>query len=409
VSATSRVGSILIAVVLVAAAGCSEDRRIAERVRPVDAPAAPGSAEPDLAVGADGRLYLSWIEPAGEAHALRFAVWEDDGWSEARTVVTGHDWFVNWADFPSLAASRDGTLVAHWLVRAGPSKYAYDVKLAVSRDGGASWSDPVSPHRDGTETEHGFVSIVPEPGGTFEILWLDGRETAVDDRGQATGTGVMTLRSANLDREGTLGAERLIDERVCDCCSTDAVIGADGAVLAAFRDRSESEIRDIALARLGPDGWTPGGLVHADGWEISACPVNGPALAATGDRVACAWFTAPDRLGSVRVAFSEDGGRSFGDPIRIDSGKPVGRVDVVQLDDGTAVVSWLEAGAVRLRWVTADGPLSVSRIAAATEESRASGFPRLERLGDDLFLAWTQPGEPSRVRTARLSAAAPRD
>ena len=44
---------------------------------------------PNLTVGADGKLYLSWLEPAGEAHALRFAAWEGGGWSEPRQVASG--------------------------------------------------------------------------------------------------------------------------------------------------------------------------------------------------------------------------------------------------------------------------------------------------------------------------------
>ena len=40
----------------------------------IGSPAAPGSAEPNLAVAPDGRVYMSWIEPADSGHALCFAV-----------------------------------------------------------------------------------------------------------------------------------------------------------------------------------------------------------------------------------------------------------------------------------------------------------------------------------------------
>jgi hypothetical protein len=351
---------------------------------------------PNLVVGDDGKLYLSWIEPAGEAHALRFSTWEGGGWSEPRQIASGEGWFVNWADFPSLAAAADGTLAAHWLVRSGDSTYAYDVKLAVSRDGGSSWSDPVSPHDDGTPTEHGFVSMVPVPDGGFQVVWLDGRETAAD--------GAMTLRSTILDHGGRVGLTELIDRRVCDCCPTDLVLDGDDAAVVAFRDRSPSEIRDIAVARQADDRWATDGPVHEDGWEIAACPVNGPALAATSRGLAIAWFTAPDERGHVNVAFSTDGGRSFGRPVGVDGGDPVGRVDLVGLQDGTAVVSWLESGTLWLRWIGPEGPLTKPLRAASIENSRSSGFPRMALLGRELFLAWTEPGEPSWVRTARLPA-----
>ncbi|HLM67635.1 MAG TPA: hypothetical protein VK358_08920, partial [Longimicrobium sp.] len=66
-------------------------------VRPLPSPAAEGSGEPNLTVGPDGRVYLSWIEPAADgAHALRFSVLQGDAWSAPRTIASGRGWFVNW-------------------------------------------------------------------------------------------------------------------------------------------------------------------------------------------------------------------------------------------------------------------------------------------------------------------------
>ncbi|HEX2077564.1 MAG TPA: sialidase family protein, partial [Longimicrobium sp.] len=136
-------------------------------------PAAPGSGEPNLAVGPDGRVYLSWIEPAADsAHALRFAVLEGDGWSAPRTIAQGRDWFVNWADFPMLAVLPNGRMAAHWLQKSGRGRYAYDVRIAQSADGGATWSPGVVPHRDGTAAEHGFASLWPAADGSLGAVWL---------------------------------------------------------------------------------------------------------------------------------------------------------------------------------------------------------------------------------------------
>ncbi len=54
-------------------------------LREIPSPAAPGSAEPNLAAGDDGRVYLSWLEPVDSAHALKFAVLDDTTWSAPRT------------------------------------------------------------------------------------------------------------------------------------------------------------------------------------------------------------------------------------------------------------------------------------------------------------------------------------
>ena len=107
--------------------------------------------------------------------ALRFATLEAEVWSEPRTIAESEKFFVNWADFPVLIES-SGMLVAHWLQMNGGPGTSYDVHITHSKDGGATWSDSVVPHSDGTKTEHGFVSMVPELDGGFTAIWVDGRD-----------------------------------------------------------------------------------------------------------------------------------------------------------------------------------------------------------------------------------------
>lgn len=396
----ARAGASLLAVTLFALGGCSDDAVQLGEPESIECPAAPGSQAPNLAVGLDGKLYLSWIEPSQDGHALRFSTLTDGGWSTPRTVAHGGAWFVNWADFPSIAALEDGTLAAHWLVRSGPASYAYDVHVALSRDGGTTWSASLRPHRDATETEHGFVSLVARPEGNFGVLWLEGRDTS------ATTRGAMTLRYATLRPDGELGDEIEVDDRVCDCCSTDAVRTGDGGMLVVYRDRTATEVRDISASRLEGSSWSSPLAVHADRWEIAACPVNGPAVAGRQNRVVVAWFTAARDVAAVQVAFSDDGGRTFDRPIRVDHGDPLGRVDAVLLDDGSALVSWLERGADQarlvLRQVIPSGALRSTTV-TSTSQARSSGFPRMVRSGSRIILAWTQTGDPSRIATVALS------
>ena len=389
---------LVVAILLLAAAGCSPGA--GGDLRLVDSPAVKGSSAPNLALGLDGRVYLSWIEPAGDdRHAFRFSVWNEAAWSEPRTIATGSDWFVNWADLPSVAALADGTLAAHWLVKSDPKTYAYDIHLAVSRDGGETWTKSGTAHTDGTHQEHGFVSLVPMPEGEFVIVWLDGRQMEQDG-------GAMTLRTAVVSPTGRVASERLVDDRVCDCCQTDAARTPDGSVLVVYRDRSPEEVRDILSSSLQGGNWSTPRLVHSDGWEIHACPVNGPALAIAGDRVATAWFTVTQETARVRLAFSTDGGLSFGEPIRIDTGDPIGRVDLTALGDGSVLVSWMERAGeqadILVRRVSPSGEADPVRVVTRTSSARSSGVPRMARMGDDVLVAWTEAGEPSRVRTALL-------
>jgi hypothetical protein len=372
----------------------------AAQVREIPSPAGTGSGQPNLAVAPDGRVYLSWIDRLGEGRfALRFAVKEGAAWSSPKTIAEGANWFVNWADFPSLIALPDGSLAAHWLVKSGAGTYAYDVNIARSFDGGQTWSKPFVPHRDGTPTEHGFVSMFPSHDGLLAAVWLDGREMKADSGGH--GHGNMTLRYVKIRRDGTLADEAALDAKVCECCQTSAAVTANGPIV-VYRDRSDEEIRDISVMRYQAGKWTAPRSIHRDGWQINACPVNGPSVAASGKRVAVGWYTAANNQPRVRLAFSNDAGETFTEPITVDDGNAVGRTEVLLLDDGSAMVIWLEritgGGEVRLRRVRADGKRDESMTITASGTARSNGFPQIARSGNKLIFAWTGP----RVFTAEM-------
>ncbi len=376
-------------------------------VRLLESPAGPGSGEPFLAER-DGRVYLSWLERVeGELHELRFASWggSEGGWSEARTVEASERFFVNWADFPSVVPG-DAVLWAHWLERGSAGGYDYGVRVVRSSDGGATWSEPWTPHVDDSPTEHGFVAMMPIDGG-MGLVWLDGRKYADAPDGQPA-TQEMTLRFRHVSADGTPAPETLLDGRVCDCCQTDAAMTADGPVV-VYRDRSPAEVRDIYVTRLRNGAWSEGEPVHQDGWEIAGCPVNGPAVAAFGTRVAVAWFAAPGDVARAKVAFSDDGGRTWGPPVVVDDGDPAGRVDIVYVGEDEALVSWLErtggeGAEVRVRRVRPDGTTGPAATVTGSSAARASGFPRMVREPDGgVLLAWTDVSEPeSRVLVARV-------
>ena len=375
----------------------------------VNSPAGPGSGEPFVST-ADGAVYMSWIEAARGGHELRFSRWEGGGWTDPRAIVWSDGFFVNWADFPSVTATSDGALWAHWLQRGEAGGYDYGIRITHSIDGGETWAEAWTPHQDGTPTEHGFVSTVPM-GDDVGFVWLDGRSFVdASDGRAATEETALYFRTTRLD--GTHGPETLVDGRVCDCCQTDAAVTSSGPVV-AFRDRSPEEIRDIRVARWLDGAWTPGVLVHEDGWETAACPVNGPAVAAQGELVAVAWFSAAGDVPRVKVAFSDDAAESFGPPITVDLGNPAGRVDLLMVEDGSVLVSWLERmggdwADVVVRAIDFGGGMSDAVSVSASSSERASGFPRMARAGDgSVLIAWTDvAGLQPQIRVGRLAFAA---
>lgn len=395
---------------VVLALGCRQTVPASRDRMAIDPPARPGALGASFTT-VEGVPVLSWLEPlagatgpeAGKArHRLLASRFVASSWSAPVTVAEGDGFFANWADFPAIA-SNGRAAVAHWLAVEGADKYAYSIALAGSADGGATWRPLGKLPADDVEAEHGFVSWLAEPGAGagLRAFWLDGRGMP--------GGGPMTLRSARVDPAAGATNEELLDDRVCDCCQTDAAMTADGPVV-VYRDRSPDEVRDIAIRRLTPSGWSAPALVHADGWHIEGCPVNGPAVAASGRKVAVAWFTgAPSPR--VQLAFSSDSGATFAKPVLLDADRPLGRVDLVLDGQGNAIVSWLghepgdpERSALRLRRVEPSGTGGAAITVSTTASSRASGFPRLLLADEEhLMIAWVVPGSPGgRLRAVRM-------
>ena len=382
-------------------------------IQPGTSPAGVDSREPELTTTPDGRIILSWVDKIDDQrYALRFATRDGAGWSSVQTVGEGDNWFVNWADFPSVIVLADGSFAAHWLVKSSAGKYAYDVNIARSRDGGKTWGKPIVPHTDNTQTEHGFVSLIALPDGRAGAIWLDGRnlEDVKNEGDEHKPLAVsMTLRYAAIDAEGKLSDEAELDGRVCECCQTSAALTSEG-VIAVYRDRSDKEVRDIQFVKGQQGTWSAPRNVFSDNWEISGCPVNGPSVAVEGRRVAVVWYTGANDAPRVKAAFSNDAGGTFGGAIAVDDGQTMGRADVVLLKDGSALVCWLsgtaEGGAIKVRRVQPDGQLGPPAVIARTDISRSSGFPRMALLGDEVHFAWTEFGQPSYVRTASVNISA---
>ena len=389
----------------VALAGCTGPSADPQPPRELVVAAAEGSAQPHLDLSGDGTVVLSWLEPAEDRYALRVSTSTGDAWSTPGTVATGADWFVNWADFPSVTPIGGDVLAAHWLVYQQQG-FGYDTVLSMSTDDGATWGEPFLLHTDGTDTEHGFATLFPWQNG-LAAVWLDGRNMIVDgefafenEAGEPLG---MSLRYARFDLAGERLSTAELDPLACDCCQTDvALLGGDA--LLAFRDRTTSEVRDIVVRRLTADGWQAPIPLAPDNWVLEACPINGPAIAARDDQVAVAWFSAAENRPLVRVARSSDGGRTFGDAMDLDSSGSFGHVDIAALPNGETAVSWLRSEedglALVLRLIDVAGEIGEPITVATIDAAGPLDFPQMVFDGSRLIFAWTDFGEMQRVRSA---------
>jgi hypothetical protein len=424
-----RAAALLLIAIMATAGAAALQTPVPFTPQAIATPAAANSAQPQLSVSKRGVL-LSWIERNADLATLKFSERTATGWSAPKTIAAGRDWFVNWADVPSVVRLPSGALIAHWLQKSAASTYAYDVRLSYSLDDGKTWSPSFLPHHDGTATEHGFASLFPLGDG-FGLIWLDPSTRSGETAGTRSGQVAvddehdgkpMKLHYARFDRNWKEVENAVVDAKVCECCPTTAAVTSEG-IIAAYRNRSDEEIRDNYVARLVDGKWTTPQAVFRDNWKIAACPVNGPSLSADGSLVAISWFTAAGDHGRAFAAFSQDAGKTFSSPIRIDDGGTLGRVDLELLPDGSALATWIEfadqpvapkpegAGGTaqfRARRIERGGKRSTAVTIAGIAGSRSSGYPRAAVANGEVVFAWTEAAGAGGLQVRTAAARHPR-
>jgi thiol-disulfide isomerase/thioredoxin len=388
---------LLVPAAAIALASC---RRTPDAPPPavIDPPAAPGALAPNLHAGGDAVVAV-WLEPTADGHRLQLSRRRAGAWSAPVTVTASPGLVANWADTPAVAIAADGALFVTWAERAGESPYAYHALVARSGDGGATWTALGPLHRDRSATEHGFVSMTADGDGV-RAFWLDGRATAAG--------GPTALRSARVGAavgDEELVDDRVCD---C-CGTAAATGAAGAVVAYRDRGGDELRDIALARhdgdgwrgRAVHDDGWRIAGC-PVNGSAIAA---RGPRFAvawytyADGThRVRAALSTDGGASFGAPIAIDEPRGQRA----------PLGRVAIAMTADGDAIVGWMASARddarILVRRVAPDGTAGAEVEVGATVAGRDAGFPRLAVTGDQLVAAWTEPAGPLRMRALPVAA-----
>ena len=382
-------------------AGCRSGQRFSrDEWQDLAVPVPEGSICPRVSSKPDGTAILSWLEPReGGTAAFRVSVWRaGKTWSPSMTVAEGRHFSRDRAAAPGVAALSSQNLIAYWSQKTTEKQGVNEIELfmAVSTDGGNHWALPVLVNQAAAQPgeDNGYASAAALDEKQAQLIWLDGRNWEKEKR--------VALVSRTVHVDGTIGESSVLDSDTCTCCSTSLTRTRFG-LLTAYRGHTPDNIRDISLVRHVGSGWSQPRIVHPDRWHIEACPVNGPHLDSNGAQTALVWFSAANDQPEVKVAFSSDGGGEFSAPVRIDTGRAIGRGQVALLSDGSAVVFWLEneSGTARLlaRRVRREGVAE-----AAFELARGSnlGYPHVGRAAEGIMVTWAEAAPMSRVHVGIL-------
>lgn len=369
------------------------------KVTELHSPAKENSSLSRLFTSAQGDVYLSWVESEKGKAKLFYSQLADASWTKEKIIGSGDDWMLHRADFPSVLIDEQ-RVMAHYSQKSQAGKYSFDVKTVFSHDKGNNFSKAYTLNLEGVKGENGMVSLLPLEGGRSFATWLDSRTTVKEG-----GTGGMSLRGATFNSTGDIIKQWELDNRTCDCCSTDTAMTKQGPVV-VYRDRSDTDIRDISIVRQVNGEWTAPVTIHNDGWQIKGCPMNGPAIDAKDNYVAVSWFTLKKDVPSINLKLSKDSGKTFGDLIEVVNGDINGRVDIEIIESGAVVVSWFaskpENTKLMLVKYSSSGKFIDKLVVAESKSLRRSGLPSITSHENQIYMSWTDI-DTNKVKVAQIT------
>lgn len=322
---------------------------------------------------------------------------------------------------PALTVTASGRLVAAWDVRAdwrdlpGP----FDIVYRTSADNGETWTPPRHLRAHSGLQGFGDASLLTDPTSGDVLCWYvssTGRSFFDADPGLG-GEGLRLWLARSVDDGETWSHRDLTDSLKPEwvtgmfASSGNGITLRSGRLLQPFvmRDAEGAHWAAVAASDDGGETWTlgepigpdcdenkvvelpaaEGVLMHAratprrrqavssDGGVSFTRPQPHPALVDPacnggltewGDLLACSLLDDPDERRNLGLRFSSDGGVTWSDPVRIDTGASAYSV-LAELADGSLGVVW-EAGdyaAIRFARITED-EVDVDRL-GTTEHS----------------------------------------
>jgi hypothetical protein len=291
---------------------------------------------------------------------------------------------------PKIAVGREGDVYVTW-TQPLAKPYTGFIRFARSSDGGKHFDAPVTVHHDRREITHRFDAIAVTPQGRIFVAWIDKRDGLGDPKAYR---GAALYYAVSDDRGTTFRGDYRAAEHSCECCRIALVAQEDGGVLALWRHVFEPDVRDHALARLGPDGVaSEARRATFDDWHIEACPHHGPSMAQDAQgRLHAVWFSGAagkegvyyGRLGDGRV----EGQRRIG-------GDTAAHADLAIRGDRIAI-AWKEFDGTQsvLRAMRSDDGGATWRESRLAASAGATDQPKVLANGGDFYVFWNSRDKP---------------
>ena len=287
-------------------------------------------------------------------------------------------------DRPQLAITAEGRIFVTW---AADARQPWTRYIAWSGDGGRTFS-PAVPVSDAADRVLQYQTVVQAGSdGTARVFWVDTRNQKPD----AVPIGSLFSATFRPDAWATPRSVQLHDA-TCECCRLAEGRDADGGTLLLARLVIDERIRDIGIVSVAANGTASTRRVTDDGWEITACPEHGPALAVgPRDRYHMAWFTLGTQRKGVFYAHSDDGGKTLSAPVAIGDPSQLAGHAAVGVRGDTVAIAWQQYDGKRTSihvMLSADDGNSWQSPREVAGSSAEADYPFVLSDGRGLYLSW---------------------
>jgi len=325
---------------------------------------------------------------------------------------------------PRIALSVTGAAVVWVARREGRT----EVRFARSNADMTAFGASAIVHEQDLPGARGWASVAAEDNGRLHVAWLDGR--SADPRPAAEhvhgATPVAPTSStasapvspsaapprqdvmlAAIDRDGRT-QEILVAANVCFCCKTSVAMTASATAAVAWRGIYPGSFRDIAVAQV-PAGAESADEVRVseDGWQINACPDDGPSLTVDeGGALHVLWPTMIPGAKPQKAIFyaAAQDGRTFAPRARVDTGTGSPAHPSLTLSgDGGLVAAWDEIGESRTRVRMRRLPYGATSWTPVTTLTDHGTYPTLTRTPSGALAAWVdKPGPTATIKISEI-------
>lgn len=291
---------------------------------------------------------------------------------------------------PKIVIGPEGNIYVSW-TQSLAKPYTGYIWFARSIDQGKSFSEPVIVHQDRTEITHRFDALTVAENGRVYMAWVDKRDLVAAKTANKPYDGAAIYYAYSDDAGASFSKEQKLVDSSCECCRIAMTTDAAGNAVAMWRHLFDGGIRDHAIAKFSDAPITDVKRASFGNWKIDACPHHGPALARGGDwGWHMAWFDGGEKAGLFY-------GRMDGEAWVSSPAKRFGNLE--QQAGHPALMS--EGEHVWLVWKELTDSASIIRMATSDDGGRSwndaltmaatagkSDHPQLLRSKDGVYLAW---------------------